>query len=437
MGRLDRSEPYNWIECSSDSMPIRILGLADEQYHLLSRVLSDVRLEAPRLSDGTNIISSFVWSLNQAVRVCSNPAALYETGVAEFRTAQDAFIKAVRAPTKPCEHSKGAKWISPPAGERNRIAQALLAIEKIGLGLSDLAFDGVDPSRTPQWLAAGGAKTVRKTWGDKWSSDTGRRYRVPGSDPSQAPRSNDPRIFDRWYAAAEELELHDDVRWIGRLCRHTGARSMSPRGLTLYDYLVARPFPDVVLAPTKGSKGEHTLQLYLSADIDAELMVRTREKYPDYVSAWECREKNIEWRLRRTPLLSVNGFDEIPYWRYHRDFMLAARKADLCFVDFSSGCATTEYVTPQQLRHEYVFECLLFIETLPVHEQASARADLIRRMGWKDGEAMLRWYSHFFVTQKALSTAQRMECVPAASRSGSHGGSDDDDADVMTLLEEM
>lgn len=421
-------------------MPIRILGPRDEQYDLLSHVLSDVRLKAPRLSDGTNIISSFVWALNRAAGVCDNPAALFESDVASFRKGQDAFIKAIRVPTTPCLQSRGARWIDPPTGQRNRIAQALMAIEKIGSGLSALKFEGVDPSRTPEWLAAGSTRRVSKPRGEKWQSDTGRRYRIPGSDPAQAPRSNDPQIFVRWQAAAKELCLHEDSQWIARMCYHTGSRSMTPRHLNLFDYLVARPFPDVILGPTKGSKLQRTLRLYLSSAVDADLMTRTREKYPDYVGAWEHGEKNIEWRLRETPLFSLNGFDEVPYWRYRRDFMLAARKAELCFVDFADGKAITKYVTPQQLRHEKVFETLIWIETLPENERASARQDLIRRMGWKDGEAMLLWYSHYFMTQRALTTARRMELAPTASRAGPGSGSSnfaDEDDDVMTILGEM
>lgn len=373
-------EPVPWV----------VVGPNLSEFHDLSNAASNVAEALKDRGTITNFATNFAWAINQAAAVMPAPANALQAGHDEALNFHVHFLKAVGAKTRSVRGSD-AVLVIPDRSNHAKVEAALMALARVTAELAEYRFNGADPGRVKK---SGG----RSYW-DPY--DTGRRFRVR-SNPDLSPRSNDPRIFDRWYASAIELQLSETVIELARLCRLTGCRFVTAAHISLADvFLFASP-PTDIPGVSKGSQGQRSLTLSLSELEHEHLVGYARRAWPKVVPDLIAgRSRYGPDELMAMPLFPVS------YQRYKSEFDRAARRADLFFPKIFRGQFEMRLVTPHQLRHEYVFEQLGWIEIRPVDERSSLRDGLARQIGWSSGETMLQYYSHFYDIQKAIHASQQ------------------------------
>lgn len=381
--------------------PVRFVGPGLRIYPRLSRQLSEMLVSAPRRSDALRKISAIVWALNLACQETEDPAAPVEESAAGCEAAIFAFLSAAKARSRRSRNGSDRYWVTPPIDLHGKVGIALVAFSELTEGLSKTVYGGHDPCRiTPA------SNTIFIPQPGPYRRDTGRRFRL-SANPASRPRSNDPRIFERWAPAARELGIHEISIWVARICRAAGCRFMSVQALNLADVLIFADSFATLPAISKGSSGVRVLRLVLPQNVADDLEQYVSRVFPDHYWHWQQGSLPSAKRLARVPLFSLNGMTPIPYSRYHRDFSAAAARADLYFREVESGVETRRLVTPQQLRHEYVFHRLMQTEDLPPAEQKLHRDAIAAYIGWSSGQAMLEHYSHFYAQLNAMSLARR------------------------------
>lgn len=405
MAQKNLTGAYSYWEVPGDQ-PVRFVGPALRIYPRLSIALGDMLVSAPRRSDALRKIAAVVWALNLASRHCDDPAALVETSAKDCERAIFSFLSAAKARTRKATNGGDRYWISPPSELHGKVGIALTAFCDLTERLSKTAYGGIDPCRI-----AAAPSTIFIPQPGPYRRDTGRRFRL-SANPASRPRSNDPRIFDRWAPAAHELGIHEVSIWVARICRAAGCRFMSVQGLNLADVLIFADSFATLPAISKGSKGVRVLRLVLPQNVADELEQYVSRVFPEHYRQWQEGRLPSAKRLARIPLFSLNGLRPIPYSRYHRDFCAAAARADLYFREVDAGVETRRLVTPQQLRHEYVFHRLMQTENLPAAEQMLHRNAIAAYLGWSSGQAMLEHYSHFYAQLNAMSLARRAHVSP-------------------------
>ncbi len=359
-------------------------------------------------------VSAFLRFLNCVGERHRDPADAFISGVADCRKVIDRYLVAMSV--RVTDMGDGSKWLRPPVHSHRKVADALVAIGKVTATLTHVVFDGQDPSKVDGDMSRTGGKrlpSVKRTGAIR--IDTDRRLRI-GSDPTVAPRLDDPRVHERWAAGLRKTGASPVFDRILDMLRHAGMRCFQPLGMTLHDAFCLGAIQSLPV-PNKGDADrQRTLRKKLPPKQYDALLEYVRDERAR-VSGLSLRDIRLiardpfRWsEIENLPLFTEDGVSHITYDRLRSVCRTAAVAMDLVLNDVDPDGPTStqraKYVVLHMLRHEYVHERLAEIARMHETKQAPARRALISYMGWR-GEGMLEWYSaHYRVAAAAVATAE-------------------------------
>lgn len=407
-------EAYRLVRLD-DKVCLRLVGSDGRQHRLLSLALSALLKTAHDPRTASRYAAAFRDFLNVVAAEHPEPADAFIRSVRDCRRTADRYLVAMEVRTR--DLGDGSRWLRPPPSAHRRVADALVAVGKITKFLTHAVFDGQDPSKVDHVLSrTSGSSRMSIGRNGSMRLDTDRRLRI-GSDPTMAPRLDDPQIYDAWAAGLKKVKAREVFHRILAMLRHSGMRSFQALGLTLHDVFckgARRTLP----VPNKGDGNrERTLHKKLPPE-EYEALLSYIDGERARVSGLSLKQIRLAARdprrwseLEGVPLFTENGADHVSYDRLRKVTRAAAVAMDLVLGDEDEdgrGAASARrlrYVVLHMLRHQYVHARLAEIDGLHETRQGSAKRDLIRYMGWS-GESMLRWYSeHYRIGRSGRITA--------------------------------
>lgn len=395
-----------------DEVRYRLVGPCGTQHRALSLALTALLIHSRDRRTARRYVNAFRDFLNAVEVKHAGAADAFIAGVHDCRRTIDRYLVAMSARTR--DVGGGSRWVVPPAHLHRRVADALVAVGKVTRLLADPVFGGQDPTKVDSFLTRtdGEGRKTNVGRNGQMRVDTDRRYRL-GSDPTVAPRLEDPRVFDRWVEGLKRIGAEGVFEQILATKRFAGMRSFQSLGLTLHDLFclgAGRNLP----VPNKGDLlRERTLIKRLPNDRHEALLAYVDGERAR-VTGTTLRDLRLighdpqRWdELKGVPLFTLDGANPVTYDRLRRVAKCAAVEMELVLDPVGGECDRPDrYVVLHMLRHEYVHERLAQIATHEPAVQARSRRELIRYMGWR-GEGMLRWYSaHYEIRSAGLAALE-------------------------------
>lgn len=403
-------------------IPVRVIGPDGSQHRELSRAASWIwnQDESPVKKWAKRMLSAFVKALSHVHdgRVgndFSDIAEHFVKGIADNRAITRRLFTVLKVRSDEAREKDGSRWLKPKGSLHRKVGDMIVAIGLITHALTRAGiFDGQDPSKIDKARSrTGGRGSVLARTRNGLRSDVDNLWRLK-SNPTVAPRMEDPRFFDRLLTGLDLTGAAEQFPLICRLGHGAGGRAMSILRLDLFDVLVRARKPGQYPSPNKGDEPEErNFVMIPPEDVDQAILAwideGRRELTGESLAMLRAVAADPLMRdtLKGEPLFTENGSDFITYNRLYRVVRNAAERMDL-FIDDEEWRTTgrKRFVTFHYLRHEYVHRRLDKVAGMKNEaDQKNERAAIIRYMRWK-GQAMLDWYSAHHKVKLAEEAAQ-------------------------------
>lgn len=283
-----------------------------------------------------------------------------------------------------------------------------------GIYVGDNAMK-MDPTKSR--LAGGKTKSLEAGEDGELRADTDRYFRVTGVG-RRAPRSNDPFFLEKVMQAGADFGWHPAVSACVLAKGKTGGRDFQVRPATLYQWIVLGR-EQYISVKNKWKRDRKRIRLRVPMALRKVLEELIDATYPGGMKEARKLAKTMEGRrkLMTMPIFTINGVKEIGYtYLNDHNFRPAIERAGLKVLDWSDETEgpIERWVTMHWLRHEFVNTILDRIEESALGDQQKVAQQLMlaRYMGWKSGEAMLRYYGAWhFNRQTDLMIAAHQEAA--------------------------
>ncbi|HEX4694453.1 hypothetical protein [Sphingomonas sp.] len=294
-------------------------------------------------------------------------------------------------------------------------------------------------------MATGKSKSTSRGEDGRFTVDTDRYFRIRGVGRT-APRTNNPFFLSRVMAAGKAYGWCKAVEVCILAKGRTGGRDFQVRPATWYNYIVQGE-EKYIPAPRKGGRRYWRSQkLIVCSELRKGLEELAAAATAGGIRALRAlaRTNKGKARLKRMFIFSVDGGVSAMSYSYLNDenFRPAIEQAGLRLRNYGAPNVEYRWVTMHQLRHEFTNRLLDHIRDTCANEKDRLlkQVRLAHYMGWRSGEAMLRYYGAWHFEQETydfISKAQEAandNTIPPGIEQAVRQAMNDNDRTVVSAV---
>lgn len=309
-------------------------------------------------------------------------------------------------------------------------------------------YEDVDPTKmdaTASRMTDGKSKTTSRKDDGRFMVDTDRYFRIRGVGRT-APRTNDPFFLSKIMAAGKAFGWSKPVEVCILAKGRTGCRDFQIRCATWFQY-IKQGEEKYIPAPRKGGRRYWRSQkLIVCSTLRKAIEELAAQTIEGGVQAMRKLAKTGRGcaQLSRMYMFSVDGGVSAMSYSFLNDenFRPAIEKANLYMRIYGGPAVEFRWVTMHQLRHEFTNRLLDYIrDTCPSEkDRLLKQVRLAHYMGWRSGEAMLRYYGAWHFDQETtefISTAQEAaneNTIPVGVEQAVRCAMNDNDVSVVSAV---